>query len=418
MSITERPVLSPMTDPGSLSTHRERFRAPAAHRGRGPELLAEIAASGLRGRGGASFPTARKLAAIAGRDGVIVVNATEGEPASAKDRMLLCTRPHEVLDGAVLAAHAVDAHRVHLGISRNAPAALASIETALRERGSREPGVELRVHATPEHFVVGEETALVHWINGGDALPTGRRVRMVERGVADRPTAVINGETAAQLAWIVNHGAQLFRRRGTADEPGARLVTVTRSDGSRRVIEVDIGMPLAAVAASGGAPIDRYQPVLVGGYFGAWITGSEALDVAYSDAALRPLGASVGAGVLVPLPAPVCGWCETTRLLAWMAGESSRQCGVCVNGLPALASAAADISRGDDVVTRTEQLERWAGQIDHRGGCGMPDGAVRLVRSALRVHRDLIVAHAAAHGCPTGAIGFLTIPDTRRNPWR
>jgi NADH:ubiquinone oxidoreductase subunit F (NADH-binding) len=418
MSVAERPLVLSAAGPVSLSAHRAVFRAPAALRGRGPALLAEIEASGLRGRGGASFPTAQKLGAVAGRDGVVVVNATEGEPASAKDRMLLETQPHLVIDGAVLAAHAVDARTVHIGIARSAPATLEAVTAALVERGSPEPGIELVVHATPEHFVVGEETALVHWINGGDALPTGRRVRMIERGVGGRPTAVINCESAAQLAWIINHGAHEFRRRGTDDEPGSRLATITRGDGSRWVVEADIGMPLAELAWVGGAPIDGTQPVLVGGYFGAWISGSEALEVAYSDAALRPLGASIGAGVLVPLPEGVCAWCETARLLEWMAGESSRQCGVCVNGLPALASAAAEISRGENIVTRTGQLERWARQIDHRGGCGMPDGAVGLLRSALRVHRDLIAAHAAAHGCPEGARVFLTIPETRSNPWR
>ena len=418
MSVVECPRLVSEVGPVSLSAHRVAFRAPEEFRGTGPSMVAEIEAAGLRGRGGASFPTARKLQAVAGRNGVIVVNATEGEPASDKDRMLLCNQPHLVLDGAVLAAHAVGARSVHIGICRSAPDALAAVKAAIIERGTREPGVELMVHAAPEHFVVGEETALVHWLNGADALPTGRRVRTVERGVSGRPTAVVNCETVAHLAWIVNHGADVFRSRGTAGEPGSLLATVTRFDGSRWIVEADIGMPLADVAAAGGAPIDADSPVLVGGYFGAWIRGREALEVAYSDAALRPLGANVGCGVLVPLPARVCAWCETARLLDWMAGESSRQCGVCVNGLPALASAAVKMTRGVNIETNSRQLQRWSGQIDHRGGCGMPDGAVRLLRSALRVHHDLIAAHSTPQGCPKGAPPFLAIPDTRRNPWR
>ena len=409
MSVTERSRMVSKVGPVSLSEHRAAFRAPEEFRGRGRAMVAELKAAGLRGRGGASFPTAQKLAAVAGRNGVIVVNATEGEPASDKDRMLLCNQPHLVLDGAVLAAHSVGAGRVHIGICRSAPDALAAVQAAIIERGTREPGVELMVHAAPEHFVVGEETALVHWLNGGDAVPTGRRVRTVERGVAGRPTAVFNCETVAQLAWIINHGA---------DGSGTRLATVTRGDGTRWIVEADIGMPLADVAAAGGAPIDADSPVLVGGYFGAWISGWEALEVVYSDEALRPFGAAVGAGVIVPLPVRACAWCETARILHWMAGESSRQCGVCVNGLPALASAAAEISRGVNIVTNTRQLERWAGQIDQRGGCGMPDGAVRLLRSALRVHHGLIAAHVAPHGCPKGAPSFLAIPDTKRNPWR
>ena len=418
MNVLERPCLVSQDGPITLATHRLAARPPEEFLGRGRQMLAEIQTAGLQGRGGAGFPTARKLQAIAGRDGVIVVNATEGEPASGKDRMLLGIQPHLVLDGAVLAAHAVGAQQVHLCICRSATDAIAAIRSAIVERGEREPGVELSVHAAPEHFVVGEETALIHWLNGGDALPTGRVTRPVERGVNGRPTAVLNCETVAHLTHIINHGAKPFRARGTADEPGMRLATVTRADRSRWIIEADAGMSLAEVAAAGGAPIDVDTPVLVGGYFGAWISGSEALAVRYSDAALRRLGASVGAGVLVPLPPWACGWCETVRLLHWTAGESARQCGVCVNGLPALASAAAEMSRGINVRDNTRRLERWAGQIDHRGGCGLPDGAVRLLRSGLRVHHDLIGAHADAHRCPKGASPFLAIPDTRRNPWR
>jgi NADH:ubiquinone oxidoreductase subunit F (NADH-binding) len=414
----EVPSLVSSDGPVSLDAHRSTARAPEEFRGQSRKLLAEIDASGLRGRGGASFPTARKLQAIAGRDGVVVVNASEGEPASRKDRMLLYVQPHLVLDGAVLAAHATGAREVHLCIGRSAPDAIAAIESAVVERGCLEPGVELSVHAAPEHFVVGEETALVHWLNGGEALPTGRATRPVERGVNGRPTAVVNCETAARLTAIVNHGAARFRSRGTVDEPGPRLATVTRSDGSHWIVEAHSGMPLAGVAAAGGAPVTGDSPVLVGGYFGAWISGTEALAVDFSDVALRPLGAGIGCGVLVPMPPWACAWCETVRLLHWTAGESARQCGVCVNGLPALAGATAEISRGIGVRDNLRRLERWAGQIDHRGGCGLPDGAVRLLRSGLRVHHDLIAAHARARRCPKGAEPFLAIPDNRSNPWR
>lgn len=418
MTVLETPVDQRDDASVSLSRHRATFPSPSDSAGRDRALLAEIDASGLRGRGGAGFPTARKLRAIALRDGVIVVNGTEGEPASRKDRMLACTAPHQVIDGAVLAAHASRARQVHICVSRSAPETARALRFALAERGSDDRRVKVDVHEAPEHFVVGEETALVHWLNGSEALPTGRRVRMTERGVGGRPTAILNAETAANLASIVARGAGWFRSRGTDDEPGTRLATVTRPDRSMQVVEVEVGVPLADVLAAAGGSIDRDAPVLVGGYFGAWIDGSEALSVDFSDAALRPLGASIGAGVVVPLPRAVCGWCETVRLLRWMAGESSYQCGVCVNGLPALASAADAVSRGIDASANVARLVRWAGQIDHRGGCGLPDGAVRLLHSALRVHADLIDAHTRSRGCPRDAGRFLAIPETRNNPWR
>ena len=218
-----------------------------------------------------------------------------------------------------------------------------------------------------------------------------------------RPTAVVNCETVAHLTAIVNHGANRFRARGTAHEPGTRLATVTRGDGSCSVVEADSGMPLADVATAGGASIDVDSPVLVGGYFGAWISGPEALAVAFSDAALRPLGASVGAGVLVPLPAWACGWCETVRLLHWTAGESARQCGVCVNG----HSGTHDGGRGGEPRHRRSRqppAPRPLGGSDRPPRRVRPpwNGAVRLLRSGLRVHHDLIAARRRCRGSPKG----------------
>ena len=124
-----------------------------------------------------------------------------------------------------------------------------------------------------------------------------------------RPTVVVNCETVAHLTTIVNHGANRFRARGTKAEPGPRLATVTRGDRSYAVIEADSGMPLADVAAAGGAPIDGEDPVLVGGYFGAWISGPEARAVAFSDPPAAPSRREPwGAEVLVPLP----------RLVMWV----------------------------------------------------------------------------------------------------
>lgn len=418
MTVLEAPVAQREDATVSLSRHRATFPPPSDSAGRGRALLAEVDAAGLRGCGGAGFPTARKLRAIASRNGIIVVNGTEGEPASRKDRMLLCTTPHRVIDGAVLAAHAVRSRQAHICVSRSVPEAAQALRLALAERQGEDGRVHVLVHEAPEHFVVGEETALVHWLNGGEALPTGRRVRMTERGVDGRPTAILNAETAANLAQIAARGAEWFRSTGTDDEPGTRLATVTRPDRSMQVVEVEVGVPLATVITAAGGFVDHDTPVLVGGYFGAWITGAEALAVDFSDAALRPLGASVGAGIVVPLPRPVCGWCETVRLLEWMVGESSRQCGVCVNGLPALASAADAVARGIDPYDNVARLHRWVGHIDHRGGCGLPDGAVRLLRSALRVHANLIGIHARSGGCPCDTGPFLAIPETRSNSWR
>jgi len=216
-------LLEPRGDTG-LAAHVGRYGSLPAR----VDLVGELERSGLRGRGGAAFPTAVKLAAVAGRRRpVVVANGTEGEPLSAKDKTILATAPHLVLDGLVLAARAVGAREAVVCVGRRAGRVRAAVEAAVAERAlSGRDGVEITVAVTPDRYVVGEETALVHWLNGGDAKPTTTPPRPFERGVAGRPTLVQNVETLAHVALIGRFGAGWYRGVGTADDPGSTLVTI------------------------------------------------------------------------------------------------------------------------------------------------------------------------------------------------
>jgi len=225
-------------------------------------------------------------------------------------------------------------------------------------------------------------------------------------------------ETLAHLAQVNRFGAEWFRRSGTAAEPGTRLCTVTLPDGSRRVVEAGCGSPLAPIATAAGATLDGSGGVLVGGYFGAWITAAEAAGAAFGDDGLHHLGATAGCGVIAPLPPGVCGWCETARALWWMAGESAGQCGPCVNGLGAIADLAGQVAGGSAPANAVPWLQRWGDQVDGRGACRLPDGAVRLLRSALRVFAREVDQHLGLGRCPLGSVGFLPFPDHRSAPWR
>ena len=413
-------ALDPTGAPLTLAAHRSTYPQPLAADGRSRSLVDEVDAAGLRGRGGAGFPTAHKLRAAldAPGDPIVVVNGTEGEPASAKDRFLLASSPQLVLDGALLAARAIGATEVRVCVERGAERELVAVHRALEERRGVEPLPDVQILATPNHFVTGEESALVHWLDGGDAVPTGRLLRPTFRGVAGRPTLVDNVETLAHLAQVNRFGAEWFRRSGTAAEPGTRLCTVTLPDGSRRVVEAGCGSPLAPIVTAAGATLDGSGGVLVGGYFGAWITAAEAAGAAFGDDGLRHLGASAGCGVIAPLPPGVCGWCETARALWWMAGESAGQCGPCVNGLAAIADLAGQVAGGSAPANAVPWLQRWGDQVDGRGACRLPDGAVRLLRSALRVFADEVDQHLGLGRCPLGSVGFLPFPDHRSAPWR
>ena len=183
------------------------------------QFIAEVGRSGLTGRGGASFPTARKLRAVAaGRDApVVIANGTEGEPASAKDKVLLAREPHLVLDGAVLAAHLVGARQAFV-VVHEAVREIVDRAAAERKRARRD-GIRLKVMTGADRFVGGEASALVNWVGNGIPLPTATPPRVFEHGLDGRPTLVQNVETLAHLALIGRYGAQWFRSLGSAAEP-------------------------------------------------------------------------------------------------------------------------------------------------------------------------------------------------------
>lgn len=353
-------------------------------------LLPVIEASGLRGRGGAAFPTGIKWRAVAQRShggAVVLVNGVEADPLSRKDRTLIGGRPHLVLDGAIIAAESVGAKQVIVAVNRGAASARQALATAIRER--REP---IRIDAidVPSRYVAGEETALVQFVNGGAARPTVTPPRPFERGVRGRPTLVQNAETLAWAGLIARRGDGWFRSLGSSAWPGAVLVTVEGSVPHPGVYELPASATIVeALQAAGCANPSALQAVLSGGYFGTWVAPDNN----------RPLG-EVGAGVIVALPASSCGLTETARMMSFLAGESARQCGPCFNGLPAVASAIGQIAVGRGRTADVERLRRWANQLSgHRGACHHPDGAINLLKSALRTFEVDLTAHLLRGAC-------------------
>ena len=361
------------------------------------ELLDAIEAAGLLGRGGAGFPTARKMRTVAaGRSTVVLGNACEGEPASKKDTLLLSRHPHLVLDGLDVAAAAVGATERHLAVHAGSPA-LPVLRAALRERTG-----SVRLHEVPGRYTASEESALVSFVNSGTAKPLFTPPRPFEQGIGRRPTLVNNAETLAHLALIARHGPRWFRELGDPEEPGTQLLTV---DGT--VAEVPTGSLLRDVV-----DLRDTQAVLVGGYFGTWLSAAQAQDVALTHRDLRASGGALGAGIVLTLPAGSCGLVETARVATYLAAENAGQCGPCLNGLPAIAGAVRSLAVGPwDDATMTS-LDRWLGVVPGRGACRHPDGAVRFVLSALAVFADDVAMHRAGRPC-SGASAPPVLPVPR-----
>jgi NADH:ubiquinone oxidoreductase subunit F (NADH-binding) len=385
--------------------------------GGGRWVIDEVERAGLRGRGGAAFPTSVKLRTVAaGRQTVVVANGTEGEPASGKDRTLLIGSPHLVLDGASIAAETVGASEAIVCIDRAATTAVAAVTAALAER--RAVGADrvvVRVAAAPSGYLTGEESALVHWLNGGDAKPTFVPPRPFERGLRGRPTLVNNVETLAHLALIARFGAAWYRGVGTPDEPGTALVTFTGDVTRPGVYEFVGGIPVAEALRTAGAGADP-KAVLIGGYSGLWIAGAVAAKATLDATSLARIQASLGCGAISVIGAASCGLREVAAITTWLAAQSSGQCGPCRSGLPAIARAVNALVAGDRGHRAEKQLRRWLDMVEGRGACHHPDGAVRFVRSALIVFAAEIEQHRRHGACRSRLVPLPTpaLPDTWR----
>jgi NADH:ubiquinone oxidoreductase subunit F (NADH-binding) len=419
------PRLIPPDGPLDLAGHLDRygpvpFRDALADLSDG-SLIAEVEATDLRGRGGASFPAGRKMRAVAqaGRRAgplrspvgtVVIANGAESESASIKDRMLLSRAPHLVLDGIALAAEAVGASRAYLCVhdgDERLGRMLSGAITARERAGMNR--VPIQLLAVGGSYVVSQETALIAMINGGAAKPAFVPPRPSDKGVRGRPTLVQNVETLAHVALIARYGAGWFGAIGGG--AGSTLVTVGGTVHRPGVYEIAVGTPVGDLLRQAGGPTEAPQAILAGGYFGGWIRYPDALDLPVSDPALRAAGAALGPGIVVLVPASACGLAETARMIGYLAAQSAGQCGPCFNGLPALADAFGQLAYG-----RPDRATHgWATQlltlISRRGACHLPDGTAALAASALRVFGDELYQHAAAGPCPrVRRPGVLPVP--------
>ncbi|HZC62518.1 MAG TPA: NADH-ubiquinone oxidoreductase-F iron-sulfur binding region domain-containing protein [Streptosporangiaceae bacterium] len=399
--------------PASLAEHVRRYGpapSPILDWPGRQALLDEVERSGLTGRGGAAFPTALKLAAVAARRApVVVANGTEGEPASAKDKVLLARSPHLVLDGAVLAAAITGAGRAVIVVHASVREIVD--EAAAERRRAGIDQVPVHVVTGADRFVGGEASAVAHWIEKGVPAPTRTPPRLSERGLGGKPTLVQNVETLAHLALIARYGASWFRGVGTAAEPGSMMVTVLGAVNEPCVHEIAIGTPVGEVLSLAGGASAPLDALLLGGYFGSWADADAAAPLPFSAAGLAPLGAGIGAGLIAALPADACGLAETARVVRYLADESAGQCGPCLFGLDAVAGEVQRLADGRTSSLAT--LRRWLGQVDGRGACHHPDGAVRMIRSALSVFTPELEQHARGWCCATRKGAVLPVAPRR-----
>lgn len=384
--VSEGPaLLAGIAQGPGYASHRDRLGPTPRPRA---EALVEMARDvDLRGRGGAGFPFAIKLAAAARRRAVVVVNASEGEPASHKDATLMSCAPHVVIDGAAAVAHALGTREVHIVVPSELPSLRLIVEKALRERAKAGERLKVQLHDAQPWFVAGQAQAVLQLLAGRENLPVTAWKPEAVSGHRGRPTLLSNAETFAHLGHLARVGAAGYAAHGTAEEPGTTLLTLRGDGWDPQVREVAFGTPLADVLSED----EMAQPLLLGGYHGTWLRPSQLSGLAVSRQDISAAGASIGAGVLLPLAQGACPLVRTAALVDYLAGQSAGRCGPCRNGLPAMAKALGDLVHRGGPAGRVEEL---CGLVTRRGACAHPDGTARLVASMLARFPDEVDSHS------------------------
>jgi NADH:ubiquinone oxidoreductase subunit F (NADH-binding) len=379
-------LLAHVHEDPALAAHRSRLGPPARPGLAGLLAVAEQVA--LRGRGGAGFPFAVKLRAAASRRRpLVVVNAAEGEPASAKDTVLMVRSPHLVLDGAAAAAHALGTRQAHVIVPSSRPQLLAAVSRALAERRAAGEGLNWRVHQAQDRFVAGQARAVLELMAGRENLPVTAWQPEAFAGLGGRPTLLSNAETFAHVAALARLGPDAYAEHGGPGTPGTVLLTVDGDGPAPTVLELAGGAPLVQALAGRWTP---GCPVLLGGYHGTWLAGADVARARLDRSELAVCGFALGAGVVLALPPGECPVQRTAAVVRYLAGESAGRCGPCRFGLPALADELDRLARGTGSLGRIREL---AGLVTGRGACAHPDGTARLVASLLAAFGEEVAQH-------------------------
>ncbi|MGD8701546.1 MAG: NADH-ubiquinone oxidoreductase-F iron-sulfur binding region domain-containing protein [Desulfosarcina sp.] len=400
------------------------YRALAMSLEQTPEALVEmIEASGLRGRGGAGFPTAAKWRAArlaAGSPKTIICNADEGDPGAYMDRTLLESNPHQVIEGMIIAAAAVGAARGLCYVRAEYPLAVRILTAAIqqaRERGLLGDDIldsgwdfDIDLFQGSGAFVCGEETALIRSVEGYRGMPRHRPPYPVERGLNGRPSVINNVKTLATIPPIVEKGPDWFRGIGTPDSPGTAIFSVVGNVTHPGLVEIPMGVTLRELIFDicGGIP-DRkqFKAVQIGGPSGGCLS-AEFLDTAIDFDALTRAGAMMGSGGMVVMDEDSCMVDVSRYFLDFTQKESCGKCTFCRIGTRHLLDILRRLTRGEGRDQDLEQLETLSLAVKRGSLCGLGKTAPNPVLTSLAYFREEYAAHIEEGRCPGRACRSLT----------
>ncbi|MBZ5498361.1 MAG: 4Fe-4S binding protein [Acidobacteriia bacterium] len=379
-------------------------------------LIAEIKASGLRGRGGAGFPTGIKWELLAkqnnGRGKVLVCNADEGDPGAYMDRSVLEGNPHSILEGMLIGAYATGATEGVLYVRNEYPLAIKHLIIALRQ--AEELGLigadilgtgfsfDVSLVRGAGAFVCGEETALMRSIEGKIGEPRQRPPYPVQKGIEGKPTAINNVETWANIPVIVNQGAAAYALTGTQSNHGTKIFSLVGKVKNTGLVEVPMGITIGEIVHDiGGGPSGRAQikAVQTGGPSGGCIPTS-MFDLPVDYESLSAAGSIMGSGGMIVMDENTCMVDVAKYFMNFLKDESCGKCYVCRKGTQRMWEILDDITKGNGTAEDLDLLEELALVVKDASMCGLGQTASNPVLSTLRYFREEYLAHVERKFCP------------------
>jgi NADH-quinone oxidoreductase subunit F len=369
-------------------------------------IFTEITNSGLRGRGGAGFPVARKwnaAIAAAATPRYLICNAGEDEPGSFKDRVLLEYRPHLVLEGTILAAQAIEAQEVRFYINETYEHCIARITEAIEEAAREQylAGLSVSVHRAPTVYVAGEDSAALEVLEGRPAKPRQKPPYPATAGLFGKPTVVNNTETLANVPPILRNGASWFRSYGTAESPGTMIFCLGEEMNSPGAYELPLGTPLRLLyeKIGGGLKDDRpLKAILPGGPSCAFLA-NDKLELSLDPESLKRAGSSLGCGVMRFYSEDTCMVAEALRIAQFFSRESCGQCPACRMETTMLATMLERIAQGKAEPALFEQFQKIIDFNRGKGYCALINMPGPPVMSALRLFRGEFDEHLHTGTC-------------------
>jgi len=389
------------------------------------EVRDEITASGLRGRGGAGYPTGLKWTTVAKAQGAqkyVVCNADEGDPGAFMDRSVLESDPFRILEGMAIAAFAVHATEGYIYCRAEYPLAVARLRTAIRlaqRAGFLGAGIaetsfnfDVQIRLGAGAFVCGEETALIASVEGRRGTPRPRPPYPAVQGLWDCPTLINNVETYANVPTILRKGSEWFAEYGAGKSKGTKVFALAGRIVNTGLIEVPMGTTLREIVYDiGGGLIDGrpFKAVQTGGPSGGCIP-AQFLDMPVSYESLIEVGSFMGSGGLIVMDDTSCMVDVAKYFQDFCREESCGKCVPCRVGTTQLYMLLDLITRGEATLEDLAQLERLAGIIQKTALCGLGQGAPNPIFSTLRYFRDEYMAHIVDKVCPAG-VCKITRPE-------